>query len=246
MTFRRLVVAALAASSILAGMLPARASSEIRIVRDRFGVPHVYGETAKDVSYGAGYALAQDRLWQMHIFRLVAKGRLSHLLGPVIVAGDKTVRFWTYTAAERARRFETYPEDIKENMRAFAAGVTAWMNEVRKDPARLMPFEFAHFGEPLVDWAVDDSVAMSDYLIYTFGSGGGSELRNLSDLQALIKKFGESEGAKVFDDLVWTNDPDAPLTIPEDFDWRNSPSHARPEADEKGLTADARISLDPS
>lgn len=235
------ILAAAMTMGLLAGT-PAKASGEIRIVRDRFGVPHVYAPTAADVSYGAGYALAQDRLWQMHVFRLVAKGRLSHLLGPVVVAGDKTVRFWTYTADERRRRFATYPPDIQDNVRAFAEGVTAYMREVRADPRKL-PLEFAEFAEPVDDWTVDDSIAMSDYLIYTFGSGGGAEIRNLADRQALVAALGEAEGLKAFDDLIWVNDPDAPLSIPADYDWRSSPTRARAEADAKQLTADARISL---
>lgn len=232
----------LVALAIVGGILPARAHAEgIRIIRDGYGVPHIYGQTAPDVSYGAGYALAQDRLWQMHVFTLVAHGRLSHLLGDLVAESDREVRFWTYTTPERARRFETYPANIKENIHAFVAGINAWIAEVRLDPTKL-PVEYLEFAEPLDDWTVDDSVAMSDYLIYTFGAGGGNELRNLLDLKAYEAKFGEEEGRKKFDDLVWVNDPDAPSSIPADFLWRNSPSHARAEADLKTLEPDARIS----
>lgn len=223
--------------------VPAKASSQIRIVRDQFGVPHVYGATAEDVAFGAGYALAQDRLWQMHIFRLVSKGNLSHLLGPVIVGSDKTVRFWTYTAAERAARFATYPADIKRWWLAWVDGINRWIAEAKADSISKMPLEFAEFGEPLDPWTIDDSIAMSDYLIWTFGSGGGSEVRNLADLQAYIAKFGETEGRKAWNDLIWVNDPDAPPSIPADYDWRSTDSLARPEADAKTLQDDARISM---
>lgn len=228
--------------ALLGGMLPARAATTMTIVRDRFGVPHVYGETADDVAFGAGYALAQDRLWQMHVFSLVAHGRLSHLFGSLIVADDKELRFWTYTAAERARRFETYPAEIRTMMRAFVDGVNKWIGEVRQDPVNKMPFEFAEYAEPLDDWTIDDSLAMSDYLIYTFGSGGGSEIRNLALLQQMVAKYGPVDGRKAFEDLVWVNDPDSPLSIPEDFDWHRNPARARAEADAKTLEPDARIS----
>jgi penicillin amidase len=239
----RIVVFAVGIAALTAIAFPARAGSPIRIVRDRFGVPHVFGATGQDVAYGAGYALAQDRLWQMHIFSLVSKGRLSHLLGPLIVASDKTVRFWTYTAAERARRFATYPADIKAWWLAWVDGINAWITEVRADPINKLPFEFVEFAEPLEDWTIDDSVAMSDYLIFTFGSGGGAEVRNLADLQSYVAKFGTTEGPRVWDDMIWLNDPDAPLSIPEDYAWRSTPSMARPVADAKTLEPDARISL---
>ncbi|HVL88843.1 MAG TPA: penicillin acylase family protein [Actinomycetota bacterium] len=239
---RPFIVAALLLALSAVGF-PAKAASQIRIVRDQFGVPHVYGATAEDVAFGAGYALAQDRLWQMHIFRLVSKGNLSHLLGSLIVGADKTVRFWTYTASERAARFATYPPDIKRWWLAWVDGINKWIAEAKAEPAAKMPFEFAEFGEPLDEWTIDDSMAMADYLIYTFGSGGGSEVRNLADLQAYIAKFGQAEGRKIWDDLIWINDPDAPLSIPADYDWKSTPSRARPEADLKTLEGDARISL---
>lgn len=242
---QRALLALAAVTAVLGGMLPVSANSgrEITIVRDRFGVPNIYAATAEDVSYGAGYALAQDRLWQMHIFSLVAHGRLSHLFGSLVVDGDKELRFWTYTAEERARRFATYPADIQAEVRAFVDGVNAWIAEVRLDPVRKLPLEYAEYGEVLEDWTLDDSIAMSDYLIYTFGSGGGAEIRNLALLQDLITKLGTDGGKAAFNDLIWTNDPDAPLSIPADFNWHLNPSRARPEADVKTLEPDARISL---
>src|SRR3990170_1273843 len=92
------------ALAVAAGLLsPTSASAgEITIVRDKFGVPHVYAANETDASYGVGYALAEDRLWQMHVFRLIAKGRLSDLLGPIVVDIDREIRFFTYTEEERA------------------------------------------------------------------------------------------------------------------------------------------------
>lgn len=126
---------------------------------------------------------------------------------------------------------------------AWVDGINAWIDEVRADPINKMPFEFAHFAEPVDDWTIDDSVALSDFLIYTFGSGGGSELRNLADLQAYMDEFGDDAGRDIWEDLIWINDPDSPASIPADFDWRSTSAGARPEADAKTLHEDARISL---
>lgn len=199
--------------ALLATLAPARAASEITIVRDAFGVPHVYAATAEDVSYGAGYALATDRLWQMHTFRMIAKGRLSELLGIVDILGvadtvsiDKEIRFFTYTAEERARKFEAYPEEIKANLQAFADGVSARIAEVQLDPT-LLPFEFVEYGTPVIEpWTVDDSIALGDVLILAFGSGGGNEVRHAALLQTLLERHGETLGRQMFDDLVVTED----------------------------------------
>ncbi|MFP5225696.1 MAG: penicillin acylase family protein, partial [Actinomycetota bacterium] len=151
-------------------MHPSGSHDQIKIVRDQYGVPHVYAPTAKQVSYGAGYALAQDRLWQMHILRLLTKGNLSHLLGDLIVDADQEARFWLYTAEERAARFETYPADIRENLAAFRDGINEWIAQINADPINKMPFEFVEYAElPIREWTLDDSLAIGDYLIWTFG-----------------------------------------------------------------------------
>ncbi len=251
-TRRRLLAASAVLNALVATLAPARAAEPITIVRDSYGVPHIYGATAEDVSYGAGYALAQDRLWQMHTFRMVAKGRLSELLGIVDILGvantidiDKAVRFFTYTAEERAAKFATYPAEIRGNLQAFADGVNARINEVQLDPTQL-PLEFAEFASPLIEpWTVDDSIALADVLILSFGSGGGNEVEHAALLKDLIAKYGEELGTTMFDDLIVTEDPDGPISIPTNFDYPNEPTFAREAEAEsrRALTADARLSL---
>jgi penicillin G amidase len=248
----RILAASLLLFALVATLAPARADGPITIVRDSFGVPHVYGATAEDVSYGAGYALATDRLWQMHVFRMVAKGRLSELLGIVDILGvadtvsiDKDVRFYTYTQAERAAKFATYPEEIRANLQAFADGINARISEVQLDPTQL-PLEFVEYATPIIEpWVVDDSIALSDVLILSFGAGGGNEVRHAALLKDLIAAHGEELGSKMFDDLVVTEDPDGPITIPQDYDYPNEPTFGRDAESEsrRGLNEDARLSL---
>ncbi len=238
------------AIGVMGGLLtpgPAQ-GAEITIIRDEFGVPHVFAASEDDASYGVGYALAQDRLWQMHVFRLIAKGRLSDLLGPVAVDIDREVRFFTYTEEERAARFETWPEDIRQNLQAFVDGINAWISEVKTDPSKV-PFEFQEFGVPIAtlpEWTADDSLALGDVLILAFGSGGGNELNHAALLRSLIEKFGEKQGRTMFDDLVVTEDPDGPITLPDRFPYWARPTAGRDQESEsrRALEDDARISLE--
>jgi penicillin G amidase len=241
------------AASLLAGALVSAQGAvaqeepaKIRIIRDKFGVPHVYADTAEDASYGAGYALARDRLWQMHVFRHIAKGELSDILGPIVIDTDRTVRFFTYTEEERAARFKTYPEDIKRYLQAFADGINAWIDEVNADPS-LRPFEFQEYGEThkLDAWTVDDSVALSDVLILAFGSGGGNELEHANLLASLIDAKGKKKARKMFNDLVLRTDPDTPITIPRKFNFKKKRVAARLGAAQarRGLTKDARSKM---
>src|SRR5207245_11140315 len=76
------------ASLALQGIVQRR----VRSVRDQSGKPHVYAETARDLFVGYGFALAQDRLWQIDYYRRRALGRLAELLGPSAVALDRRNR----------------------------------------------------------------------------------------------------------------------------------------------------------
>ena len=76
------------------------------IVRDDFGVPAVTGETDYDVWWGAGYAMAQDRLFEMELFRAATQGQLSEIAGPSRLTDDRLVRQDLYTADELDEQFE--------------------------------------------------------------------------------------------------------------------------------------------
>jgi penicillin G amidase len=63
-----------------------------QIVRDRFGVPHIFADTIPDAHFALGYAHAQDRLWQMEMNRRIAGGRLAEILGESALETDKFLR----------------------------------------------------------------------------------------------------------------------------------------------------------
>jgi penicillin G amidase len=242
-----LATLAIAVAVALSGDSAAAAPEKVTIIRDNYGVPHAFGPTSESVSYGAGYALAQDRLWQMHAFRHIAKGRLSELIAPEesVLEIDKTVRFYTYTAQERARRYPSYPAHERRQLEAFVAGINAWIDEVNSDGSK-MPFEFNQYGEtPVPHWTVDDSLALQDVLILSFGSGGGSELDYAGLLKRLQAKLGTERGLTAFDDLVKTWDPDTPSSIPRRFKWRRNKTRANADfvAPRRALNPDARLGL---
>jgi penicillin amidase len=239
-------VATVAACSLIAAPTGSgQGNDEIVIKRDSFGVPHVFAPDRKAASYGAGYALAQDRLWQMHVFRNLGKGTLSRILGPLVLDIDKDTRFWTYTAEERARRYETWPADLKADLQAFVDGINAWIDQANADPSKL-PFEFTMTGEtPIPEWTIDDSMGLQDFLILTFGAGGGSELEYAQLAKRLIAKHGDKKGLQLFGDLVRNVDHDAEPTIPAGLNWKKTRTHARMKAvnSVRRLTRDARLSL---
>src|SRR5712691_9889017 len=62
------------------------------VLRDGHGVPHVYAQNAHDLSYLQGYVTAQDRLFQMDLYRRAAAGRLAEVLGEPALESDRLMR----------------------------------------------------------------------------------------------------------------------------------------------------------
>src|SRR5688572_23227122 len=64
-------------------------SGPVTVDRDEFGVPHISAGTQRDAMVGLGWAMAQDRLWQMDLMRLTALGRLSEVAGETTLESDR-------------------------------------------------------------------------------------------------------------------------------------------------------------
>ena len=65
---------------------------KVRIVRDKWGVPHITSENEKDAYYALGYTIAGERLFQMDIQRRLANGQLSEILGKRTLEVDRKFR----------------------------------------------------------------------------------------------------------------------------------------------------------
>jgi penicillin amidase len=170
----------------------------VRIVRDAYGVPSVTGTTASDVWFGAGYAVAQDRLAELELFRRQTEGRLAEILGRARLAGDIATRRDFYTRGELLAQFRRLPPALQARIRDYAAGVNAWIAVTRSDPSK-RPGEFTLLGINPADWQVTDSLAIGVYLARTVPSSDGAELDNVRGLRSV--------GARTFQRLV-------PLRIP--------------------------------
>ncbi len=144
-------------------------SREVWICRDEFGVPQVYAETPRDLAFGLGLAVAQDRLWQMETLRRLAAGRLAefmgdrplsgvslHLTGPTILAVDQLYRSLRMHAVGREER--TLLSDAgRAAAEGFAAGVNAWVSQCHP---RNLPPECLFTGIRPEPWTPEDSFAV--------------------------------------------------------------------------------------
>ncbi|HET9320471.1 MAG TPA: penicillin acylase family protein, partial [Bryobacteraceae bacterium] len=64
----------------------------IEIIRDRWGVPHIYAQNTHDLFFAQGYITAKDRLWQIDLWRRIGTGKLAEVLGPTAIPRDRLAR----------------------------------------------------------------------------------------------------------------------------------------------------------
>ncbi len=96
----------------------------VEVVRDSFGIPHVWAASEHDLSFVQGYLHATDRLWQMERFRRVAEGRLSEIFGEAALSMDRFLRTLGMARAARAELEVLEPATLRA-LEAYAKGVNA-------------------------------------------------------------------------------------------------------------------------
>ena len=142
-------------------------SGNIEIVRTNAAIPHIFAEDDADVYFGLGYAHAQDRLWQMEMFRRTSQGRLSEMLGePTLRVDELLRRFGLYAAAEQS--LDDQDPYTTAALEAYAAGVNARLEQV--DGWGLGAPEFLLFPVEIEPWRPQDSLAILKLLALQLAS----------------------------------------------------------------------------
>jgi penicillin amidase len=99
----------------------------VEIVRDRWGVPHIFANNTDDLFFAQGFVQAQDRLWQMEMYRRTFEGTLAEIMGPEYVRHDELARLLKYRGPWDDREWTSYHPDGRRIFTAFANGVNAYI-----------------------------------------------------------------------------------------------------------------------
>jgi len=132
-------------------------SQPVRIVRDRWGVPHIYAENERDLFVAQGFVQAQDRLFQMDLWRRSVQGRLSEVLGLNFVERDAATRRVQYRG-DIAAEWASYGPGTRAIAEAFVRGVNAWVAIAREQ----VPEEFTLAGWLPELWSAEDLLNRTD------------------------------------------------------------------------------------
>ena len=172
----------------------------VEVIRDRWGVPHIYAQNIDDLFMAQGYVMAQDRLWQMELWRRQQEGRLAEILGPEAVGRDRTARLLKYRGPMDDREWTSYHPEGLRIFTAFAAGVNAYIASHRNR----LPVEFRLTGITPEPWTAETVVLRSA----SFGNAS-SEL----NLARSVARLGAAEANKQARPDPWEE-----LVVPDGLD----------------------------
>ena len=168
----------------------------VEIIRDTWGIPHIYAQQEVDVFFAQGYVHAQDRLWQMELLRRVVAGRLSEIIGKETLAIDKITRTFGFKhlAEQDARKMGEAPHE--QMLRAYVQGINAYIEGCKTLPAeyKLLRFE----PEP---WELADSLAIARFLSLQMSQGWLHEIERLF----LTTTYGAEKAQELFPEYPLTN-----------------------------------------
>ncbi|MEA2011396.1 MAG: penicillin acylase family protein, partial [Actinomycetota bacterium] len=100
--------------------------ASVEVVRDDMGIPHIYAENPHDLFVAQGFVHAQERFWQMDVWRHIGAGRLSEMFGDTQVETDTFLRTLGWHDVAVAQLAAATPAD-REIMEAYAMGVNAYL-----------------------------------------------------------------------------------------------------------------------
>ena len=190
----------------------------IRIVRDKFNVPHIYAKTDDLLTWATGWVTAEDR----HLLLDEARGatRIAALDVPGVNAFSLVTSLRTFVPSAQAeaivsrqtnvlKRAGKNGREVLHNIDIFVKGVNAW---------------YKHNGTPAnPPWNRNDVYATNAIAGQLFGRGGGNEVNSAMLLSGLQQRLGAGPGTLLWNDLRERDDPEAPVTVDGNFPYDPAP-----------------------
>src|SRR5215831_18727783 len=99
----------------------------VEIIRDKWGVAHIYARNIDDMFFAQGYVVAQDRLWQLYMWRMDHEGRLAEILGPAAFEHDREVRKAMFRGPFDDKEWSSYHPEGKRIFTAVANGINSYI-----------------------------------------------------------------------------------------------------------------------
>ena len=176
----------------------------VEVVRDHWGIPHIYARNETDLMFAQGFTHAQDRLWQMDFQRRLVAGRLSEILGEVALPADRWMRILSMRRAAE-RDVPLIPTEAQSLIDAYTAGINACI------ALGHYPVEITLLRYKPDPWTVVDSLSWGKFMSWTLSANWEAELLRAQ----LIARLGPEKAAELEPDTS----ADEPYVIPPGTDY---------------------------
>jgi len=208
-------------------------SSTVDVIRDEWGIPHIFGDNLPDVAFAEGYLMAQDRLVQMDLVRHNAAGRLTE------IAGDLSASIFDRDVAMRAQHLSSTadaswqalmqsqdPDDkiLTQTLTKFTAGVNAYITDLQNGRYTLPPvLLLAYNANTIEPWKESDALLVGMQIAYELSFDAGGEIARTQLETAALAAFdnsGDMDRQKrkgLGRDLINLAPIDPTFTLPGDF-----------------------------
>jgi penicillin G amidase len=158
--------------------------ASVEIIRDKWGIPHIFAQNSDDLFFAQGFVQAQDRFWQMELNRRIGSGRIAEIVGEAALEADRLIR--RYGLREAAHYdYAHADEDEKQILHAFANGVNAFLK------LKKLPVEFSILRYTPEEWSAIDSLTWLKVL--AFGQSNNFDVELLRTI--IVQKIGAEKAA---------------------------------------------------
>ncbi|HVO30558.1 MAG TPA: penicillin acylase family protein, partial [bacterium] len=189
-------------------------SSQVDILRDEYGRPHVYAHDPIDAARASGWLQAEDRMIQLDLLRRLGSGTLAELVGAVAPEAAQEDAYLRAVGLRRAAQesYDAAPQYEKDLAQAYADGVNAKIATFTTFPAP----EYAVFGVLPADiepWTPLDSLVVSKVFAFNLNWDGGTELALADGKERLDAAFPTGPRAGSTADLIFPFLPPETVSI---------------------------------
>lgn len=176
----------------------------VEVVRDPYGINHIYAQNQRDLFFAQGYLAAQDRLFQFEVWRRQATGTVAEILGESELTRDIGTRLFKYRGS-MTEEMQYYHEDGIEIIEAYTKGVNAYIEQALESPETL-PIEFKALGILPEKWTPEVVISRHQGLL-------GNIQEELAVGRAVARL-----GAEKVQSLLWFHPKTPDLTLQEGID----------------------------
>ncbi len=185
----------------------------VEIIKDRWGISHIYAETEEDLFFAQGFSAARDRLFQFEIWRRQANGTVAEILGRRELERDIGTRLFQFRG-NMEQELKHYHERGDIIIPAFVRGVNAYIDQTERNPD-LLPIEFELLGIKPGKWTPATVISRHQGLLGNIGAElnygravamlGADEVKQLSYFhpgEPDIALDGAIDGSLLSDDIL--------------------------------------------